>query len=200
MLTLQKVAVTGGLCAGKSTVCRLLKEHGAYTVSADDIVHHLLTFNTHIGQQVIHLLGKEILRDHRIDRAVVAKKVFGNKEALQALENILHPAVLEEIDKQYNQIKDNQTYILFVAEIPLLYESESHHRFDATIAVMADASVAKHRFATQRISSEQEYEKRMTHQLPPEEKSAKADYIVINNGSLADLTQQVGQLIKQLTR
>jgi len=199
MLILRKVAVTGGLSAGKSTVCRLLKELGAYTVSADEIVHQLLTPNTKIGQQVILLLGKEILRENCIDRAEMGKKVFGKEKTLKSLEQILHPAVLEEIDKQYNQVKEKQKYTLFVAEIPLLYESESHKYFDATVAVVTKQDIAKMRFGERDSKSDEEYEKRMTHQLSPEEKRAKADFTLVNNTNLEDLKKQVDHLIEQLT-
>jgi dephospho-CoA kinase len=89
----RKIAVTGTLSSGKSTVCQLLKEFGAYVVSADEIVHRLLRVETEIGQKVIDLLGEEILSEGQIDRAKIAKKVFRNPQLLQALEQIIHPQV-----------------------------------------------------------------------------------------------------------
>src|SRR5262245_55950333 len=103
MLILKKVAVTGGLSCGKSSVCRIFKELGAYVVSADDIVHQLLTPQTKPGQQVIELMGSDIVVDQHIDRSKIAKKVFGNLKLLKSLEQILHPAVRHEIDKKYQQ-------------------------------------------------------------------------------------------------
>ena len=61
MLKLKKIAVTGGLAAGKTTVCQLFKELGAYVVSADEIVHQLLSPDTAVGQQVVSLLGSDIV-------------------------------------------------------------------------------------------------------------------------------------------
>ena len=196
MLDLKKVGITGGLSSGKTTVCQFFKKLGAYVVSADEIVHKLLSPNTPIGQEVIRLLGEEILREDRIDRAQVAKQVFENKEKLKLLEKILHPAVLKEIEEEFNQVKNQENYSLFVAEVPLLYESEGHDQFDTVVAVVADRPIAKRRFK----SSEEEFEMRMTHQLTPEEKSGKADYTISNDQDLPALERQVAQLYSQLTQ
>ena len=119
MLTLKKVAITGGLSCGKSSVCRLFKELGAHVVSADEIVHQLLSSTKRLGQQVIELLGDDIVVDGKIDRNIIAKKVFEDKILLHSLEKLIHPVVLNEIEKQYQQISNQGTFPLFIAEIPL---------------------------------------------------------------------------------
>lgn len=198
MLNFKKIAVTGGLSSGKSTVCQLLKELGAYTISADEIVHQLLSPQTTTGQQVINLLGDEIISNNQIDRTKIAKKVFKDREKLKALERILHPAVYREIRERYSQTP--HTYNLFVAEIPLLYESEGHHFFDYVIAVNADKQIALRRFQTKTRQSTEDFLMRMKEQLPPEEKSAKADFTITNNGSFTELKNQVELLYNTLTQ
>jgi len=197
---LKKVAVTGGLSSGKSSVCKILKEKGAFVVSADDIVHQLLNPHSAIGQQIIELLGSGVVDGSEFDRKKIAEAVFKNKKKLKILEQLLHPAVLKEIENQYNQIKDEKKFTLFVAEIPLLYEIEKQHQFDITVAVHTDAEIAKLRFQSKTGHSEKEFNKRMTHQLPQSEKSAKADFIVPNNGSLAELENQVNTLYQNITK
>jgi dephospho-CoA kinase len=81
VLTLKKVAVTGGLSSGKSSVCKILKECGAYVVNSDDIVHQLLDPHTAIGQQIIELLGAGVVVDGQFDRKKIAQAVFENKKA-----------------------------------------------------------------------------------------------------------------------
>ena len=195
MLILKKVAITGGLASGKSSVCKMFESLGAYTVSADAIVHQLLSPSTPIGKQIIQLLGQEIVQNGEFDRQKIASKVFNNKKILKSLEGLLHPATFKEIENQYNKIKNQNTHALFVAEIPLLYESESAHLFDHVIAVRSDEPIAKKRTK----ESNEEFEQRMTHQLPIAEKCAKADYIIENNGTLEQLETQVKTLYKQLT-
>ncbi len=193
MLGLRKLAVTGGLSSGKTTVCKILESLGAYYVSADQIVHKLLSPKTTIGKKIIDLLGPDILNGDQFDRAKIAKKVFSQKNKLDALEQILHPAVIDEIKAFYNQIKKTDKHSLFVAEVPLLFESESHLFFDAVLAVVADPEICKKRFH----SAEEEFENRMARQWDMKKKAAKADFTISNNGSLEELKKNVTQLYQE---
>jgi len=198
MLKLKKIAVTGGLATGKTTVCQLFKELGAYVVSADEIVHQLLSPSTSVGQQVIHLLGPEIIRDEKFDRKKIAQLVFSDPSLLCALEKELHPAVFTEIEKRYNQASKEKKYPLFFAEIPLLYEVGKEEQFDSVISVEAKKNLALERFRKQKNESKQEFEKRMERQLPTGHKAAKADFVIENNGDLEDLRAKVKTLYREL--
>ena len=81
------MAVTGGLSCGKSSVCRIFKELGAYVVSADEIVHQLLSPDTNLGQKIISLLGTEIVVNQKLDRSRIAEMYFKNPELLNRLKN-----------------------------------------------------------------------------------------------------------------
>lgn len=200
MLTLKKVAVTGGLSSGKSTVCRLFEELGSYVVNADAIVHQLLSPDTAVGQQVIKLLGSDIVRDCQFDRKKIADRVFSDPDSLRALEKILHPAVFNEIKAKYLQIQNEQKYSLFVAEIPLLYESESEDFYDVVIAVMATPDICRKRFKEHWQKEDLEFDRRMNRQLSPIHKGAKAQVLIENNGSIDDLKHNVAIIYSQLTK
>ncbi|MBS4168237.1 dephospho-CoA kinase [Parachlamydia sp. AcF125] len=200
MLGYRKIAVTGGLSSGKSSVCRFFKDLGAYVVSADLIVHQLLSPETAPGQKVIRLLGEEILVDRQIDRLKVAQKVFNNPELLKSLEKILHPAVLDEIERNYQTAYREQKTSLFMAEVPLLFEIGAEKRYDCAIAILADPKVSQQRFMDATGLDAIAYDKRMAQQLSPYEKAYKADYVIINNGNLADVQEMVKILFDQLTQ
>ena len=199
MLKLKKIAVTGGLAVGKSTVCQFFRELGAYVVSADEIVHKLLSSNTGVIDQVIRLLGRDILSGREIDRKKIAEKVFFCPDKLRALEQIIHPAVFNEIEKKYKQIKEEGKYRLFVAEVPLLYETNAEGLFDAVLAVASDPALCKQRFLQDKQHTETEFHQRMTRQLDQEKKARRANYICLNNSTVEALRAQVEALFPILT-
>lgn len=197
MLILKKIAITGGLSSGKSSVCRFFKELGAYVVSADEIVHQLLSSETDIARQVTTLLGDDIAVDGQIDRSRIAGKVFRNAELLQGLERILHPAVREKTLEHYRKAVAEGAS-LFIAEIPLLFETGGEEDYDYTISVIADPELSVNRFHAFTGLGKEEYQRRMARQLSPQEKCTKADFVIHNNGSLADLKQAVVDIYHQI--
>jgi dephospho-CoA kinase len=192
---LKKVAVTGGLSCGKSSVCKILKDLGAYTVSADDIVHHLLLFpESPLGRKIVSLLGSEVIRDNHFDRTLIAKKVFKHPGLLKSYEQLIHPAVIDEIKREYNQVKIQGKYPLFVAEIPLLFEGHQDNYFDETITVSSTKSDSLKRFTDTTHFDAQEYERRMERQMPLHEKEKLATYVINNVGTLDDLRREAEKI------
>ena len=114
---MRKIAITGTLASGKSTIGRILQEYGAYVVDADEIVHSLLSPNTPIGQQIVELLGSEIVAGNQLDRKKISEIVFADPKKLRSLEKILHPAVKQEINRRFDRVKNNPSYKFFVAEV-----------------------------------------------------------------------------------
>jgi len=190
---LRKVAITGSLAAGKSTVGRILQEYGAYVVDADEIVHTLLSPNTPIGQKVIELLGSEIIAGNQIDRKKISEIVFSDQQKLRNLEKILHPAVKQEIDRRFDRVKNNPSYKFFVAEVPLLYEAGMQQDFDAVIAVVIDEETAKSRFP-----KDGHFAERQARQHPSIDKASRADFVVTNNGDLNVLKSSIATIVDRL--
>ncbi len=187
---MKKIAITGGIATGKSSVCQIFKELGAFTVSADAVVHDLLNPSTDLGKKITVLLHIENSSDRpEVFRKAIADKVFEDRKLLQELENILHPEVCKEIRRQYERIK-SQKYTYFVVEIPLLFEIHDEHFYDVVITVLADEEIARKRFTMQGFSKE-DFERRMRRQMSPKEKAARATFTILNNGSLEDLRQEV---------
>ncbi|PWU15594.1 MAG: dephospho-CoA kinase [Chlamydiae bacterium] len=199
MLKLKKLAITGGLSSGKTTVCRLFKDLGAFVVSADEIVHNLLVPDSVIGQKVIQLFGPNIVENNSLNRKKIAQQAFLDLKLLKTLEALIHPVVYTEIEKEYQRARQAGKYPLFIAEIPLLYELFKQDEFDIVITVTADLSLCQERFIKQTHQTIREFEQRMAQQINPENKAKKSDYVIKNNGSLAYLTDQVAKLYSLLT-
>ncbi len=199
MLKSKKIAVTGGLSCGKSLVCRILQSLGTCVVSADKIVHQLLSSDQNIVRKVVDLLGSEVLVNCKVDRNRVANLVFNDRHLLRALELLIHPAVYAEIDRQYLlQECISQPPPLFVAEVPLLYESDAAKKFDLVIVVVADMMECRRRFEECKCGDQIEFDKRTARLIPLSEKIAQADYIIMNTGNASDLQCQTKELYQKL--
>lgn len=198
---MKKVAVTGGLASGKTTVCDIFRSLGAEVVKADDIVHQLLSSDSHIIQAVTKLIGQEALVGNQLDRSIIAKAVFTNAELLNSLEKILHPAVQRKVE-EYSQVCASNKVSLFVVEIPLLFESGSEKFYDLIICVSADTQERQRRFLQRQKdpNPSNDFEKRQKNQWTQERKAALADIIIYNNGSLEELKENVTAVFKSLTQ
>ncbi len=195
---MKKTAITGGLSSGKSTVCQFLKELGAYVVSADEIVHNLLSSDQNVYQKVVDLLGSDVLVNNQLNREAIAQKVFSQPKMLQSLESILHPLVFLEIELKYQSIKNDPRYNLFVAEVPLLYETNNEILFDSVVVVLAKEELCKKRFYKEEKQDNAKFTQRMLRQMPLQEKAKKANFTLLNNGNLANLKNEVVKLASKL--
>jgi dephospho-CoA kinase len=191
------VAVTGPLASGKSTFVKMLGDLGAQTLSADEIVHHLLAEDEETIAAITQRFGEGVRGEEGVDRKVLGTKVFGDAEALQDLEEILHPRVREETDRRAMASDAD----LFVAEIPLLFEGEeeqpSSGRFDITVAVTAPEK-RRQAWTEERGMGEEQRRAVEARQLSGEDKSRRADVVVENDRDLDKLKEQAKALITQV--
>ncbi|MFA6917197.1 MAG: dephospho-CoA kinase [Parachlamydiales bacterium] len=197
---MKKVAVTGGLASGKTTVCDIFHSLGAEVVHADAIVHQLLSSDSQIIQAVIRLIGQEALEGNQLNRAIIAKIVFDKPELLSSLEEILHPAVQRKIEERFSQVCASNDAPLFVAEIPLLFESGAEKFYDLTICVLADTEERQRRYLHRQKDFVNDFEKRQQKQWTQERKAELADIILYNNGSFEELKENITTLFHSLTQ
>jgi dephospho-CoA kinase len=189
------VGLTGGLGAGKSTALDLLTELGAATLSTDAVVHELLATDE-VRQLVAERLGPEVAPDDALDRARIAERVFADDEARAWLEGVLWPRVGERVAAWRMELdRADPPPRAAVVEVPLLFESGMESVFDATIAVVAEESVRERRAAARGHASVAE---RAGRQLPQDEKAARADHAVHNDGSVEALRLALAAVLERL--
>lgn len=199
MLKLRKVAITGGVACGKSLVRKYLAELGAIAVDADAIVHQLLTPETQLGKKIIELFGTGIIVNGKISRERIAKKAFLNPKLLRSLEELLHPPVYEEIERRFqDESKRPDAPPLFVAEVPLLFESGGEVFFDVTVAIVANREKCWERYRTATGNEREDFDRRMARQLNEEEKAKRADYVIRNDSTSKELRESVVSLYGML--
>jgi len=183
------IAVTGPFASGKSTFVGLLGELGAEIVSADEIVHDLLAEDEATISGVVERFGEDVRGEQGVDRRTLGRKVFGDPEALQDLENILHPLVRRETQRRVAVSEAS----LFVAEVPLLFEGGSSADYDCTVAVVVPEE-RRRAWAAERGVDEAALAAIETRQLGQEEKARRADVVVQNDGDVDKLRRQAEEL------
>lgn len=188
------IGLTGGIAAGKSTALAAFERLGAATISSDAVVHELLDSEPLLGR-LTERWGEEVAPERRIDRAKIGEIVFADPEELAWLEAQIHPLVGERIGAWLGSLPQDAK--LAVVEVPLLFEGEMAPVFDTTVAVVTADEVRRARAEARGHALVGEREAR---QLTQEEKAARAEHVIENDGSLDDLEQRLSALIAKLER
>lgn len=189
------IGLTGGIAAGKSEALAALDRLGAATLSSDAVVHELLS-SPGIEAQVVDRLGPEVAPSGRLDRDAVAAAVFERVEDRTWLEELLWPRVGERIAAwRDRQAARQPAPAAIVVEVPLLFEAEMEEVFDTTVAVIASEQLRRERAEARGHVLVDEREAR---QLGQEEKAARAEHVVENDGGLDDLERELSALVAKL--
>jgi dephospho-CoA kinase len=162
-------------------------------ISSDEIVHRLIREDERVKRAMVERLGPEILGDDgQIDRSLVAKVVFGDREALLWLEQLLHPLVSLEYLRWRDELAQSpDPPALAVTEVPLLYEAGSQDRFDKVVLITAPRKLAA---ARARVFADE----RSDRLIADEEKARRADFVYVNDGSLDELDAFVAGVVREL--
>ena len=182
-----KVALTGGIGSGKSTVAEFLDELGAYVIDSDQLARDVVERGTPGYEAVLAAFGDGILTDGEIDRAKLAEIVFKDVAARATLESIIHPLVREAAEKTVRNLPSDAVVI---NQIPLLVETDGAKRFDFVITVSADEDVRRRRLI-ERGMKDYEITKRLAAQVDDAAREAIAHFVIRNNGSIEELRQAV---------
>jgi dephospho-CoA kinase len=188
------VAITGGIGAGKSTALASFRRHGAATVSSDEIVHHLLATDPDVKAALVERLGRDILDENGApSRERIALRVFKDRDALDFLENLLHPLVSREYLTWREQLAQlpNPPKVA-VTEVPLLYEVGAEKRFDKVVLITAPSKLREARRGGRRDDRE-------TRLLPDREKAKWADFVYANTGTPEELDAWIADVMATLS-
>jgi dephospho-CoA kinase len=182
------IGLTGNIATGKSTVAQILAEWGALVIDADLVAHKMMQLHEPTYAAVVEAFGPEILRaDGTIDRTELGAIVFHDPAALQRLEEIVHPAVVAEVERRIAEA----TAPVVVVEAIKLIEAGMHHNYDSLWVVTAPRSLQITRLVASRHMTGEEATVRVDAQPPQGKKAALADQVFVNDGTLAQLRKQV---------
>jgi dephospho-CoA kinase len=190
------IALTGGIGSGKTTVSAVLRELGAVVIDSDQLAHEVR--DTIALKEVVEAFGKDILTPPgSIDRKKLAKLIFSNPQALQKLNQIVHPKVNEETIARLKRLEEKGTEVV-VVEIPLIGAVEWPKMADQTWVVKASKEVTLKRLQG-RGMNETEAMARMSAQTPAENHVKRGLVIINNDGNINDLKDKVEKLWKEIS-
>ena len=189
------VGLTGGIGSGKTTVAGFFKDLGIPVYIADDAGKRLLAENSDIREKVSKLLGVAAYNEQVPDRKYIANKVFKDKDLLEKLNAIIHPAVASDFQDWVS--KQASEYIIYEAAI--LFEAGGYKKCDLSILVTAPHELKIGRLQKRDDSTVEEIEARMGHQWPDEKKAKLADFL-IENKDLQQTKQEVSDIHIQILK
>lgn len=190
------IGLTGGLGCGKSTAAKIFSQLGFKTLDSDVLVQELYSSDPSVKTAIEEHFGKKVIQQNgQIDRQILAKCVFQNKQDLNWLEDLLHPKVKLLREKYIAQAPKAP----WIVEIPLLFEKNLETEFDVIICLSAKIDLQLSRL-TQKGISPDDAKSRIVCQMPLEQKEKRADYVIHNNGNIDALHSQINLLVQTLNK
>ena len=191
-----RIAITGGIGSGKSYVSDLLEKRGIPIYNADNESKRLTVSDMNIREGLIELLGEEVYQEGMLNKPLLASYLFASPENAAKVNGIIHPRVKAD----FLQWVDEHRHVGVVGlESAILYESGFDDVVDAVVMVYAPESLRLQRAMKRDQASETQVRARMAAQMDDEEKRRRADYVVMNDGSIS-LEEQLDVLVEHLKK
>lgn len=189
----KKIAVTGGIGSGKSTVMKIIAGKG-YPIFSCDEIYSQLTSDRDFLNILHHSFGDILNGDGTLDRKKLSEIVFNNPAKLSELDKITHPAIYKEMFR----MADEAGGICF-CEVPLLLESGAENLFDGVIIVMRNEEQRIKSVAKRDKLPEQDVKKRISNQFDYNSADFAMYYVIHNCGDLSELERQTEEIIKKIS-
>jgi len=191
MRRVYRVALTGGIASGKTTVANLFAALGATIVDTDLLAREVVAPGSALLPQIVAHFGAPVLqKDGSLDRAALRERVFTNPAERQWLESLTHPAIRALTDTRCQQA----TGPYVIVAIPLLVETQGEKRFDRVLVVDCEPALQLARLQARDGMTRAQAERMLAAQVTREQRLAVADDVVHNDGDLAHLRNQVERL------
>ena len=190
------VGLTGNLASGKSEAAQVFKKLGAKIIDADALAKKLIQKGTPLYKAMLKIFGRGFLDKNKdFDRRKLAWHVFTHPRKLKKLNTLIHPGVILEVYKAIEKEKDKKG--LLVLDVPLLFESRMEKIVDTTVVVSSSQKALLARAAKKGVPAGLA-KKILASQWPLPKKEKKADCVIENNGTLAELKIQVKKVYDRI--
>ena len=186
-----KIALTGSIGMGKSTVAAMAAEAGIPVFDADAEVRIMQGFGGSLVE-AIEARFPGTTSGGAVDRDLLSARVLGDRDLLAALEMIVHPAV---VDRRARFIADHRGAPALLFDIPLLFETNGQSAFDKVIVVSAPADVQRARVLSRDGMTPAKFDHILRRQSPDATKREQADFVIDTGGNLAQTRAQLDEIL-----
>ena len=193
-----KIAITGTIAAGKKTVAILFRRRGIPVFNADQYAKRSLYQGSVCYEKILEVFGDDVTSTSGdIDPKKLARIIFYDNRKREQLNAIVHPFVLEGMQKFFTT---NLQQPIICAEVPLLFETGWDQYFDRTVVVTCSEEIAIQRMMEERNYTLEEAKARLSMQVPAEKQIAMADKVIYNEGDLKELDSQINRWLGELRK
>ena len=193
-------ALTGGIATGKSTVSRMFQELGAHLIDADLVARQVVEPGQPAYQEIIAHFGREILlKDGQLDRKALGAIIFQHTEERERLNQMTHPRVIAAIDNEEARVHAHEPERLILVDVPLLIETGMYRSYPAVILVYAPENAQLQRLMARDRLSEDDARRRISAQMPIDEKLRYATHLIRNTGGREETCAQVKMVFELLS-
>ena len=192
---MKRVAITGGIGSGKSTVCRALSAiSGAPIYDSDRRAKEIMATHPEVRQDLVEFFGEEVFEGGVLNRPLIASQVFGNEEKLQRLNAIVHPRVVADFELW----AESQRGEYVILESALLFTSPLVGHYDLAVVVDAPIELRIARCVARDGATAEQIRRRIESQMPAEEMRARADLVVEADGrDLRPAVEELDRIIRK---
>lgn len=180
------IGLTGGIGSGKSTIANVFKFLSIPVYEADSASKRLIDEDSLLQAELVMLLGADIIKEQRINRPLMAQRIFGDKEILAQTNALIHPAVARDFVK-WHQEHLRAAYV--IREAAILFESGTFKDCSKVIVVTAPKEMRINRVMERNSITRDEVLQRMSNQWSDEEKLSRADYVIYNDHNQSVIKQ-----------
>lgn len=190
------IGLTGSIGMGKSTTMQLFAEQGVPVYDADAAVHAV-----YAGEAVPHIEAAfpGTTAEGKVDRQKLAAQVLGKPEALKKLESIVHP-MLGAHRQRFLDDAESSGAPIAVLDVPLLFETNGHHRMDAVVVVSAPADLQRQRVLARENMTAEKLDAILARQMPDEEKRQRADFVVDTSQGIEPVRARVRDILAEVAK
>ncbi len=194
-----KVGLTGSIAVGKSFVCDVFRELGAFVLDADETAREVVAKDTIGLTKIVENFGENVLQPNgALDRAKLGDIVFADESKRQLLNSIVHPLVVEAQNEWLSNREIEDAARIAIVDAALMIESGGYKRFDKLIVVWCETAIQLQRLVARDGLSDEDAKRRIEAQMPQEEKKRYADFLIDTTNGFEKARNQTIEVFKRL--